>query len=111
MIFVFIVAGLTLQWYILVKIPITQRFLESWIKKDYIISYLGKYTGSRALVKLAVTLKPVVGVAGAEIVTKSQDAALAQHQADCHLSFSVEAYKNNDLAMDKKKLDSILKEA
>lgn len=110
-IFAIYVAGSVVQWYILVKIPSTKKFLENFIGKNVIISHLGDYVGSRAVVKGVMTLGPFVGIATAEIVTKQQNLLENFSKSDAHLKRTLDTYKDANITVDKKTLDRILTEA
>lgn len=110
-IFVIYVAGSVVQWYILVKIPSTKKLLENFIGKDFIISHLGQYTASKALVKIAVTVGPFVGIAAAEIFTKQQNLSENMRKSDYHIKTGVENYKQAGLDVDKKFMDKLLNDS
>ncbi len=41
--FAITIAGLVVQWYILVKIPFTKKLLENWLTREYIVNHFGEY--------------------------------------------------------------------
>ena len=71
-IFVVFMMGLVIQTYILMKIPFTRKYFESLVKRDFIEKYLGKYTGSEALVKTMKYVGPAVGLLVVETMTANQ---------------------------------------
>lgn len=64
--------GLVIQTYVLVKIPFTRQYIESFVGKDFLEKHLGKYTGSGALVKIAKYVGRAVGLVAAETITANQ---------------------------------------
>jgi hypothetical protein len=71
-IFVVFMIGLVIQTYVLVKIPFTRHYLENLVSKDFIEKYLGKYTGSAAVVKMTKYLAPALSLVTAEVITANQ---------------------------------------
>lgn len=71
-IFVVFMIGLTIQTYVLVKIPFTREYLKNLLGKDFLEKYLGKYTGFWALVKIVKYVVPAVGLVAAETITANQ---------------------------------------
>lgn len=111
MLFVIFIAGSTLQWYILIKLPSTKKLLENFVGKEFIISHLGEYTGSKALIKVAATLTPVFLTVGSEVLTNAHAQALNIEKANNHLRLSVDTYKENSLEMNQKNLDKHIAQA
>ena len=73
-IFVLFLIGLMLQTYILLKIPFTRQYLENLVGQSYIEKYLGKYTGSKALITLLKYCGPAITLTGAELITANIEA-------------------------------------
>ncbi len=73
-IFVLFLIGLMLQTYILLKILFTGQYLENLVGQSYIEKYLGKYTGSQALITLLKYCGPAITLTGAELITANIEA-------------------------------------
>jgi len=70
--FTFLMISLAFEIWILVKIPATRKFLDQLVGADYIIKYLGKFTGSISMLRY---ISPIVAVAVAEGLTQSIESA------------------------------------
>lgn len=110
-IFALIIAGLTIQTYIALKIPSTKMFLENWIGKEYIVAHLGEYTTSRFLIKTLSTVSPILMGTIAEGVTKAQDASINLKCADEHMIRMHANHEKSGIPVDSKTLSKSLSEA
>lgn len=81
-IFAVFTVSLTIQTYLLVKIPFTRAYLENLLGATYIEKYLGKYTGSEALAKVAKHTLPILALGVTEHFTASSEAARYYKAAD-----------------------------
>ena len=75
-IFAVFTVSLTIQTYLLVKIPFTRAYLENLLGTAYIEKYLGKYKWSEVLVKIAKHTVAILALNLTQHFTASSEAAL-----------------------------------
>ena len=75
--FVLYCFGTGLFLFLVCKLKVPRQILENLVTKEYIIKYLGEYTASKLLVKLAV---PSIALAGLETFTSRS--GLETHQSN-----------------------------
>ena len=68
--FALLMISLSAEIWILVKIPITRKWLAQLVGEDYILKYLGKYTSTVSLFRY---LSPVIAITTSEILTHSAE--------------------------------------